>query len=60
MERTAGVAALYAAYAEEFFAAAFQVCFYGLGAGLGHDDDHAYTEIEGVEEFVGFDFADPG
>ena len=54
----AGVAAFDAADAEEFFAAALEVgfgFFYEVG---GNDDDHAYAHVEGLEEFVGIDFAE--
>jgi hypothetical protein len=56
----AGVAAFDAADAEEFFATAFQVgfgFFYVVG---GDDDDHAHAHVEGLEEFVGIDFAELG
>ena len=56
----AGVAALDAAYAEEFFAAALEVGFDGLHAGLRDDQDHANAEVEGLQELVGVDFSDLG
>src|SRR5882724_1090431 len=56
----AGVAALDAADAEEFFAAAFEVGFGFFHVVGGDDNDHAYVHVEGLEEFVGIDFAELG
>ena len=56
----AGIAALDAADAEEFFTAAFEIGFDGFYAGRWHDQDHADAHIEGLQEFVGFDFSERG
>jgi len=56
----AGVAAFDAANAEEFFAAALEVGFGFLDVGGGNDDDHADAHIEGLQQFVGIDFAEFG
>ena len=56
----AGIAALDAADAEEFFAAAFEVGFNGFYVGRRHDENHADAHIEGLQEFVGFDFSERG
>src|ERR1700730_13198430 len=49
-----------AADPEVFFAAALEVELDRLHADLGNHKDHADPEIEGLEEFVGFDFAEFG
>src|SRR5271168_5286357 len=56
----AGVGAFDSADAEEFFSAAFEVGFYGFYVGRGDDQDHADAHVEGLQEFVGFDFAEAG
>jgi hypothetical protein len=56
----AGIAALDAADAKEFFTAAFEVGFNGFYVGRWHDEDHADAHIEGLQEFVGFDFYERG
>src|SRR5271170_1459793 len=55
----AGVATLDAADAEEFFAAALEVSFDGFYIGRRHDEDHAYAHVEGLQQFIGFDFSEP-
>ena len=56
----AGVGAFDAADAEEFFAAALQVGFDGFHVRRRHNEDHADPHVEGLQQFVGFDFSEGG
>ena len=56
----AGVAALDAADAEEFFAAALEVGFNGFNVGGRHDEDHANAHVERLQQLVSFDFSEHG
>src|SRR5580692_10909768 len=54
----AGITALNASDAEELFAAALEIGFDGLHAGLRDHQYHADAEVERLQKFVGFDFSD--
>src|SRR5579863_6234870 len=54
----AGVAALDAADAVEFFAAALEIGFDGFDVGRRHNKDHAHAHIEGLQQFIGLDFSE--
>src|SRR5260370_987667 len=56
----AELAALDAADAEEFFTALLQVGLNGADIFRRHDENHADTHVEGLQQLIGVDFAELG
>lgn len=56
----AGIAALDAANAEEFFAAPLEIGLDGFDVVWWHDKNHPHSHVEGFEQFVCLDFSQPG